>query len=115
LIEKKLRELEVENGLKFAVALRCESPQMAKEAIARKVGLGIMYEEVAKDDIKQGRFTALKVHDFRLQGQTYITYHRDRSLSEPAKEFLGLLRRSRPKGFQRQIPINNQQSSLSIS
>jgi len=115
LIERKLRALEEEKGLKFIVALRCESPQMAKEAIARKVGLGIIYEEVAKDDIKQGKLTALKVHDFRLQGQTYITYHRDRSLSEPAKEFLDLLRRSRPKGFQTQFSNINQQSSLSIN
>jgi DNA-binding transcriptional LysR family regulator len=105
LIEKKLRALEQEKGLKFTVALRCESPQMAKEAIARKVGLGIIFEEVAKEDIRSGKFTALKVHDFRLQGQTYITYHRDRSLSEPAREFLELLRRSRPKGLQKQIPV----------
>ena len=105
LIEKKLRALEEEKGLKFTVALRCESPQMAKEAIAKKVGLGIIFEEVAKEDIRSGKFTALKVHDFRLQGQTYITYHRDRVLSKPAKEFLDLLRRVRPKGLQKQIPV----------
>jgi hypothetical protein len=69
-IEKQLRGLEEEKGLKFSVALRCEGPQAAKEAIARRVGLGIIYEEGAKDDIKRGKFTALKVHDFRLQGQT---------------------------------------------
>ena len=115
LIEKKLRGLEQEKGLKFTIALRCESPQMAKEAIAKKVGLGIIFEDVAKEDIKRGKFTALKVHDFRLQGQTYITYHRDRVLSEPATGFLNLLRRSRPKGFQRQFPIINQQSSRSIN
>jgi DNA-binding transcriptional LysR family regulator len=114
-IEKQLRALEEEKGLKFSVALRCEAPQAAKEAIARKVGLGIIYEEVAKEDIKQGKFTALKVHDFRLQGQTYITYHRDRSLSEAAKEFLDLLRRSRSKSFQRQISLINQRSSLGIN
>ena len=110
LIEKKLRALEQEKGLKFTIALRCESPQMAKEAIVRKVGLGIIFEEVAKEDIKRSKFTALKVHDFRLQGETYITYHRDRGLSEPAKEFLNLLRRSRPKKFREQVFLVNQQS-----
>jgi DNA-binding transcriptional LysR family regulator len=88
---------------------------MAKEAIARKVGLGIILEEVAKEDIKRGKFTALKVHDFRLQGQTYITYHRDRVLSEPATAFLNLLRRSRPKGFQSQFPIVHQRASRRIN
>jgi DNA-binding transcriptional LysR family regulator len=83
---------------------------MAKEAIARKIGLGIIFEEVAKEDIKRGKFTALKVHDFRLQGETYITYHRDRRLSEPAKEFLELLRRSRPKKFREQAFLINQYS-----
>jgi DNA-binding transcriptional LysR family regulator len=107
-IEKKLRALEEEKGLKFIVALRCDAPQMAKEAIARKVGLGIIYEEVAKDDIKSGKFLPLKVTDFNLEGQTYITYHRDRRLTEPAKEFLDLLRRSRPKGFRKQFPVLTQ-------
>ena len=88
---------------------------MAKEAIARKVGLGIIFEEVAKEDIKRGKFTALKVHDFRLQGQTYITYHGDRSLSEPARAFLHLLRRSRPKGFEKHIPLIDRQASMSIN
>jgi DNA-binding transcriptional LysR family regulator len=105
----------VEKGLRFNVALRCEAPQAAKEAVAKKVGLGIIFEEVATEDIKRGRFTALKVHDFRLHGHTYITYHRDRSLSEPAKEFFDLLRRSLPKDFQRQFPITNQQPSLNIN
>jgi len=114
-IEKQLRALEEEKGLNFNVALRCEAPQAAKEAIAKKVGLGIIFEEVAIEDIKRGKFTALKVHDFRLQGQTYITYHRDRVLSKPAKEFLDLLRRSRPKGFDRQFPVVDEQSSRSIN
>ena len=60
--------------------------------------------------IKRGKFTALKVHDFRLQGETYITYHRDRGLSERAKEFLELLRRSRPMKFREQAFLINQYS-----
>jgi DNA-binding transcriptional LysR family regulator len=109
-IEKQLRALGDEKGLKFNVALRCEAPQAAKEAIAKRVGLGIIFEEEAKDDIKQGKFTVLKVHDFRLHGQTYITYHRYRNLSDPANKFLDLLRRSRPKKFRNQANLINQQS-----
>jgi hypothetical protein len=59
-IEKQLRALKEEKGLKFTVALRCEAPQAAKEAIARRVGLGIIYEDVAKEDIKHGRSMAIE-------------------------------------------------------
>jgi DNA-binding transcriptional LysR family regulator len=114
-IEKQLRALEEEKGLKFNVALRCEAPQAAKEAIAEKVGLGIIFEEVATEDIKRGRFTALKVNDFRIHGQTYMIYHRDRRLSEPAKEFLNHLRLSRPKRFRNQFAGNKQQLRFSVS
>jgi DNA-binding transcriptional LysR family regulator len=100
-IERDLHALE-EKGLTFDIALRCEAPSAAKEAIARKVGLGIVYKDVAKDDIKRGMFKALKVRDFKLEGQTYIIYHGERSVSKPAREFLDLMRRSRPKRFREQ-------------
>jgi DNA-binding transcriptional LysR family regulator len=106
-IEKQLRALEEAEGLKFNVALRCEAPQAAKEAIAKKVGLGIIYEDVAKEDIKLGRFTELKVRGLRLHGETYITYHRDRGLSEPATAFLHFLRHCRPKKFREQSYMSN--------
>jgi len=109
-IERDLQTLE-ERGLTFDIALRCEAPSAAKEAIARKVGLGIVYKDVVKDDIKRGMFKALTVRDFKMDGQTYIIYHRERAVSEPAREFLDLLRRSRPKQFREQASLFTKRSA----
>ena len=103
-IERDLHALE-EKGLRFDIALRCEAPSAAKEAIARKVGVGIVYKDVAKDDIKRGMFKALRVRDFKLEGRSYIIFHDERSVSKPAREFLDLMRRSRPKRFREQASL----------
>jgi DNA-binding transcriptional LysR family regulator len=103
-IQRNIHTLE-EKGLTFDIALRCEAPSAAKEAIARKVGLGIVYKDVAKDDIKRGMFKALKVRDFKLEGQSYIIYHGERAVSKTAREFLDLMRRSRPKQVREKVPL----------
>jgi DNA-binding transcriptional LysR family regulator len=108
-IERDLQTLE-EKGLRFDIALRCEAPSAAKEAIARKVGLGIVYKDVVKDDIKRGMFKALRVRDFKLEVQSYFISHRERVISKPAVEFLELLRRSRPKRFRETGPLSTKRS-----
>jgi hypothetical protein len=67
--------------------------------------LGIVYKDVAKDDIKRGMFKALKVRDFKLEGQSYIIYHGERAVSKTAREFLDLMRRSRPKQVREKAPL----------
>jgi len=103
-VERNLRILE-EKGLTLNIALRCEAPSSAKEAIAKKVGLGILYRDAVKHDLMRGEFKALKVRDFKLAGHSYIIYHRDRTSSRAAREFLDLLRRSRPKQVREKVPL----------
>jgi DNA-binding transcriptional LysR family regulator len=103
-IEKDLRTLE-ERGLRFDIAVRCEAPSSAREAIARKIGLGLVYKDVAKDDVQRGAFKALHARGFKLEGQSYIVYRRDGVISKHAGEFVELMRRSRPKQLREPWPI----------
>lgn len=82
-------------GLNPRVAMRSDSIEAVKNAVTRKMGVGILYEDVVAPDVRNGQFQVLKVSGLkRMEGQSYIIYPKG-ALSESAQAFLSLLRKYR--------------------
>lgn len=93
----RLRKIE-NQGVQVRIALRCESPGAVKAAVRKKMGLGLLFEELVKHDAERGDFKILKIKGLNLFGQSCIVYHRKKLLSSHAQDFLALLRqRSRKR------------------
>jgi len=92
-IHEILRQVE-HRGLKPNVVLRCDSFQLVKGAVRRKMGLGILHVDVVAPDIKSGEFKPIQISGMRLEHPSYIIHHKDRPLSAYAEKFVGLLRES---------------------
>ena len=80
---------------KLNIAMRCESPEAVKTAVREGMGIGILSEDTVKPEIKKGEFKIVKLSDLRLEGESWIVYRRDKSLSPVAADFLRLLRARR--------------------
>ena len=84
----KLRDL----GYRPNVFIRCESPDAIKTAVAKKLGVGILFEDLLREDVARGLFKTVNIPGLCMEGNTYIIYHKHRSLSSCGEVFLKLLR-----------------------
>jgi DNA-binding transcriptional LysR family regulator len=85
---QKLRSL----GHRPNIVMRCESPEAIKTAVSKKLGVGILYQDVLKQPTTRGLFKQLRVSGLPIEGKSYIVYHKQRPLSPSAEAFLKLLR-----------------------
>jgi DNA-binding transcriptional LysR family regulator len=74
------------------VALRCDSPESVKAAVQQSLGMGILYRDLLKSEIKEGKFKILKLNGLRFLRTSFIIYRAGKTLSPAAAEFLTLLR-----------------------
>jgi DNA-binding transcriptional LysR family regulator len=92
-----IKYLEVlrKKGLRPDVFMHCESPDGVKVAVVRNNAIGMLFESGVQDEIRQGRFKAIKLPgDELLVANRYIVYHRTRPLSPVGRSFLLFLRES---------------------
>jgi DNA-binding transcriptional LysR family regulator len=80
------------NGFTPNVILRCDTPTAVKEAVRKKLGIGVLYRDVVAGDIARGEFKAIKMPGGALESKSYIIYRRNRPLTPVARDFLKLLR-----------------------
>jgi len=86
-----LNEL-ADQGVKFKIGMRCESPYAIKEAVKKNAGIGIVFEDLVRREAELGAFKILRGHGLKLLSQSFVLYRADRPLSRAGQEFLGLLR-----------------------
>lgn len=94
---KHLKSFAENEGIRITIGIRFESPAAMKEAIQRNMGIGILYEDVARYNLKRGEFKALNIRGLKLEAQSHIISLNDKKLSKAATDFLNLLRSSQPK------------------
>lgn len=73
------------------VALRCDSPESVKAAVQKSFGMGLLYRDLLKSEIKEGKFKILRLNGMRFLRPSFIIYRADKTLSPVAAEFLTLL------------------------
>lgn len=91
-VDKMLNHL-VHEGLGAKIAIQCGSPASVKILVKNKIGLGILFQDMLIQEIRNNFFKVLEIPGLALTVQSYIVYYKDRALSPPAKDFLALLRK----------------------
>jgi DNA-binding transcriptional LysR family regulator len=98
--KKMLRDLEIK-GYTLNITAYYDLPDAVKVAVAKRTGIGLLYEKSIRPDVQRGAFKILDLEGLQLYGHSFIIYHKDRPLSTNAKRFLELLRQRR-----RQMPLD---------
>ena len=91
-VDKMVNHL-VHEGLGAKIAIQCGSPASVKILVKNKIGLGILFEDMLMQELRNKLFKVLEIPGLALTVQSYIVYYKDRPLSPPAKDFLALLRK----------------------
>ena len=94
--EQLLGEMK-KKGLNPNIAMRCDSPESVKEAVSRKMGVGILFKETIEPEVRKGEFKIIRLPVKNFEGRSFIVYRKDGPLSANAQGFLNLLRRLRPR------------------
>lgn len=92
-VEAQLGKME-KAGIKFKTVIRCETPDVVKEFVRQKAGVGCLYYNSIKRGIDRGEFMTIQFPGLDVVGLNYIVYSRERPLSSLAREFLSFLRAS---------------------
>jgi DNA-binding transcriptional LysR family regulator len=90
-VDKMLNHL-VHEGLGGKIAIQCGSPASVKIVVKNKIGLGILFQDMLIQEIRNKLFKVLEIPGLALTVQSYIVYYKDRPLSASAQDFLALLR-----------------------
>jgi DNA-binding transcriptional LysR family regulator len=91
--EKMLKQINSQ-GIMVNVALRCAFPDAVKAAVRRKMGIGVLFNNLVEEDIRRGFLKSLKFSGLpKVVASSYIVYSKKKPLSPAAVEFLNLLRR----------------------
>ena len=90
--EQLLGEMK-KKGLNPNIAMCCDSPETVKEAVSRKMGVGILFKETIDLEVRKGEFKIIKLPVKNFEGKSFIVYRKDGPLSANAQDFLNLLRR----------------------
>jgi len=66
--------------------------------VRNKGGVGILFHDAVRNAIERGEFKLLRIPGLVIEAKSFIVYHKERSLSANAKDFLALLRKEKDKG-----------------
>jgi DNA-binding transcriptional LysR family regulator len=75
--------------------MRCESPEALKTAVRNGAGVGILFYDSIREEVRRNEFVVVKLAGIELKSRSYIVYSKKKPLPKPALEFLALLRASR--------------------
>ena len=89
-------------GYRLNVVLRCDSPEVIKTAVSKKLGVGFLYEDSVKEGLASGVFKKLRISGLQMEGTSYIVFHKQRRSRPVARCFStccdnGAMRRGRKK------------------
>ncbi|HEY1482386.1 MAG TPA: LysR family transcriptional regulator [Candidatus Acidoferrum sp.] len=80
---------------RLRVAMELPSIGMIKTFVAADVGISIISESFAKDQVKTGEVKLLNVEGVDLWRELALVYRRDRSLPRAVQSLIGMIRESR--------------------
>jgi DNA-binding transcriptional LysR family regulator len=75
--------------------MRCESPEALKTAVRSGPGVGILFYDSIREEVRRNEFGVVKLAGIDLTSRSYILYAKHKPLSAPAQAFLTLLGASR--------------------
>ena len=69
--EQVIREMK-KRGLTPNVGLLCETPQAIITAVAKQMGVGVLFEEMVTPEIKSGKFRMLELPSGDFGGESIV-------------------------------------------
>jgi DNA-binding transcriptional LysR family regulator len=84
-----------QQGFQLNIFMKCDSAQGVKVAVARGLGLGLLYRSHIEQEIKTGELKIIQVPDLKKYIQSFIIYKAGKTLLPATQELLELLRQSR--------------------
>jgi DNA-binding transcriptional LysR family regulator len=106
-----LGELE-QHGFEVNVLMKCDSAQGVKVAVAKGLGIGLLYRSHVEQEVSRGELKVLDVSGLKKRIQSFIIYKPGRPISSAAHEFLKLLRQFRePKPTRTRQSVASRQTS----
>jgi LysR family transcriptional regulator, low CO2-responsive transcriptional regulator len=83
-----------QHGFELNVLMKCDSAQGVKVAVAKGLGVGLLYRKHVEQEIRRGELKVLNVPGLKMHIQSFIIYKAGKPLSPAAQAFLELLRQS---------------------
>jgi DNA-binding transcriptional LysR family regulator len=83
-----------DRGIALKIGMRCESVEAVKNAVRAGMGVGLLYKDTLTSDIDRGEFEVIRLPGLKMRIDSFVVYHKERTLSNDAKDFLTLLQRS---------------------
>jgi hypothetical protein len=78
--------------------MECESAEAVKLAVMKCLGVGVLYRDHLKNEVRRGDLKILSIIDLKkIEIESFVVYKKDQPLSANAQEFLGLLHKSQRK------------------
>ncbi len=94
-ILKQLSDL----GFKPNIAMRCQSPEGVKMAVRKRLGVGILYNDLVRSELRSGEFKAIKLPELNLDAKLFVIYPRKKTLLPYTRDFLTLLHQRRRRDY----------------
>ena len=95
--QQLLKQIE-QQGFELNVFMECESAEAVKLAVMKCLGVGVLYRDHLKNEVRRGDLKILSIIDLkRIEIESFVVYKKDQALSANAQEFLGLLHKSQRK------------------
>jgi DNA-binding transcriptional LysR family regulator len=83
---------------RLRITMELPSIGMIKTFVAADVGISIISESFARDQVKSGEVKLLNVEGFDLYRELALVYRRDRSLPRAVQALIGMIRENRKPG-----------------
>ena len=78
-------------GYELNAPVFCETADAVKAVVKKGLGIGFLHSDVAESDIRRGELKTIKIPELNKRVKTFIVYHKERTLSPAAKDFLAFL------------------------
>jgi DNA-binding transcriptional LysR family regulator len=81
------------HGLSILLTLELSNNEAIKKAVEQGIGLSLISENVAREDIRRGTLKAISLADPSLSRKFYMIHHKDKYLSQPLKTLIDMIYR----------------------
>jgi DNA-binding transcriptional LysR family regulator len=90
-----LGELE-QHGFELNVLMKCDSAQGVKVAVAKGLGVGLLYRSHVEQEVRRGELKVLNVPGLTKRIQSFIIYKAEKPISPTARDLLRQSREANP-------------------
>jgi DNA-binding transcriptional LysR family regulator len=93
--------------IKLSVKAKFDSPGALRAAVMNGMGVGVLYEDMVVDEIRDGSLKELTVAGINLAGHSYLAYLKNKALFPAAVKFVEAARLQRAENLRFENPLKS--------